>query len=102
MTTINFSRYNIDGLGTIELPDGRSGTVWVSLWVDPLPLTNESMMAGREDLISAAVESGSAELHLAGEVNLKIAVSPLSARYAAIELINPDLAVPAGCELAAI
>ena len=93
-TEISFHHHTIDGIGTIVFPDGSSGTVWVLLHVDPHLKTNDSFIAGREDLIAAAVKHGCAELRLADGANLTISVTPLNNRYAAIKLITTDSTVP--------
>lgn len=83
MVTISLNRYRIDGSGLIKFPDGRSGRVRVVL---DERLEGESRIAGRPDLIKAAVADGIANISLGdGGGSIFVNVSPRDIRRAAIK-----------------
>jgi len=83
MATISFTHYRIDGSGLIKFPDGRSGRVRVVL---DERLEGESRIAGRPDLIEAAVADGIANISLGdGGGSILVNVSPRDIRRAAIK-----------------
>jgi hypothetical protein len=95
-TEISFPHYTLDGLGIIAFPDGRSGMVWLLLNFEPGFLTSDSFISGREDIIAVAVEHGHAKLRLAADAHLRVAITPLNSRYAAIKLTSTDTTIAHG------
>jgi len=91
MNTVTMKRYRLEGVGSIEFADGRSGSLRVVLHVDET-LKNESRIVGRADLIAAAVAQGTAELCLADGASLLVTVSATkNKRHAAIKPLAPSL-----------